>query len=56
MLWVDKVFSRACHAPKIAASTTAKTTLESTYGMPNPTCTPSAAMVPNTLTMTTADQ
>ena len=41
---------------KTAARTTAYRMLEAMYGTPNPTCSTSAAMVPNTPTMTTASQ
>jgi len=56
MLWIDKVFSLACQATKITASTTAKNVVDATYGTFNSKCRPSAAMVPNTLTMATANQ
>ena len=39
-----------------AASTTAYRRLEAVYGTPKPTCSTSAAIVPNTPTMTTASQ
>jgi hypothetical protein len=41
---------------KIAASTAANATVDTAYGTPNPTCRTSAAIVPNTLTMTEASQ
>jgi hypothetical protein len=41
---------------KTTASATMKNPVDTAYGMPNPTCSTSAAIVPNALTMTTASQ
>ena len=56
MLWIDSVRSVRPQAMKTAARTTAYRMLEAMYGTPKPTCSTSAAMVPNTPTMTTASQ
>lgn len=53
---MDRVLSLTYQSAMIAASTTTKNAVEATYGMPSPTCRTSAAIVPNTLTMTTAAQ
>lgn len=54
--WLDIVFSNPRHTTKTTASATAKTTVDTAYGTPTPTCATSAAIVSNTLTSTTAVQ
>ncbi len=44
------------HRPNTTASATAKAAVETAYGTPITTCATSAAIVPNTLTITTAAQ
>jgi hypothetical protein len=56
MLWMDSVFSVRYQTTKTTTSTTAKNGVETSYGTPSSTCRPSAAIVPNTLTMSTASQ
>jgi hypothetical protein len=56
MLWMDSVPSDRYQATKITASTIMKNTVDTAYGMPSPMCRTSAAIVPNTATMTTASQ
>jgi hypothetical protein len=56
MLWMASVPSLRYHVAKIAASAAAARTVDTAYGMPSSTWTPSAAMVPKTLTISTASQ
>ena len=55
-MWIDSVRSVRCQAKNTAARTTAYRADEAMYGTPNPTCSTSAAIVPKTPTMTTANQ
>ena len=56
MLWIESVCSTQNQSVKTAASTTTNNTVDITYGTPKPTCSTSAAMVPNTPTIATANQ
>ncbi len=56
MLWMDSVLSVRCQATKTATSATAYSTDDAMYGTPKPTCSTSAHIVPNTPTITTANQ
>ena len=56
MLCMDSVCSVRCQVKNTAPSTTAYSSEEAMYGTWKPTCSTSAAIVPNTPTMTTANQ
>ncbi|GAA3075717.1 hypothetical protein GCM10020000_71250 [Streptomyces olivoverticillatus] len=56
MLWIDSVFSLTYQAVRTPARAAQNITVETVYGTPATTWKTSAAMVPNTLTMTIADQ
>ncbi len=56
MLWIESVPSLRCQTKKITATARAKKTVLTTYGIPAPLCRPSAAIVPNTATIRTANQ
>ena len=56
MLWMDSVGSVRPQVMKTAARITAYRRLDAMYGTPKPTCSTSAAIVPNTPTMHTASQ
>ena len=56
MLWMDSVFSVAYQTENTTARMTAKNGVDTSYGTPSLMCKPSAASVPNTLTMSTASQ
>ncbi len=53
---MDRVPSLRYQRAKTAASAAMNNGVESVYGTPRPTCSTSAAIVPNTLTMTIAVQ
>jgi len=56
MLWIETVPSTRCQTMKTTASETAKNAVETTYGTCRPMWSTSAAIVPNTATITTASQ
>src|SRR4051812_4475844 len=56
MRCTDRVRCVAYQSTKTAASATAKTAVDTRYGTPSSTCSTSATIVPNTATISTANQ
>src|SRR5215469_3721266 len=56
MLWIDSVRSARYQMTKMTASATPNIVTDTLYGMPIPTCSASATIVPNTATIATAVQ